>query len=79
MSDPYWKNGVDAGNWEYRERIEDGYREYKLDIDIAKRIIELRKTHSWRALAIKVTGVECQITGKDLERLACWTLGLEVE
>jgi hypothetical protein len=55
--------------------------EYKLDPTIAKRIKELKlglngcNKHSWRALAIQVTGYECQQTGSDLCRLAQWTLG----
>lgn len=57
--------------------------EYKLDPVIARRVMELKlglngcRQHSWRALAIQVAGVECQMTGKDLHRLAEWTLGSE--
>lgn len=59
--------------------------EFQLDPVIALRIKELRlghngnRVHSWRALAIKVTGYECQMTGSDLERLAQWTLGEDWE
>lgn len=59
--------------------------EYKLDLVIAQRIKELRlglngcNEHSWRALAMTVTGYEDQITGIDLCRLAMWTLGEEWE
>lgn len=54
---------------------------YKLDPVIAQRIKELRlglngcRIHSWRALALRVTGFEDQMTGSELERLAQWTLG----
>lgn len=56
-----------------------GTLEYKLDPVIARRVKELKlgiggNVHSWRALAIRVTGYEDQMTGSDLERLACWTL-----
>lgn len=57
-----------------------GTDEYQLDHVIARRVKELKlglngcNVHSWRALAIKVTGYEDQMTGSDLERLACWTL-----
>ena len=79
----YWTLGVDDNGWEYYERISDKYREYKLDPIIANRIKELRLglngcgSHSWRALAIRVTGYEDQMTGSDLEKLAEWTLDEE--
>jgi len=77
-NNPYWKNGKrEVTGLDYSERIDDGYREYKLDVEIAKRIIELKKTCTWRRLAMAVTGFECQKTGEDLERLARWTLGLD--
>ena len=61
----------------FLERSTDGYREYALDEEIAKRIIELYKNHTFRAIACKCAGVECQMTGQDLVRIAHWTLGLE--
>ena len=54
--------------------------QYQLDPVIAQRIKELRlglkgcNVHSWRALALRVTGFEDQMTGSDLESLACWSL-----
>lgn len=54
--------------------------EYKLDLVIAQRVKELKlglngcRRHSGRALAIQVTGMECQHTGKELSRLSQWTL-----
>jgi len=54
--------------------------QYKLDPIIAQRVKELRlglngnRVHSWRALACKVIGWECQHTGSELETLAQWTL-----
>lgn len=72
---------------EYREFTNpDGHtwREYKLDERVAKIVKELRlglgcNVHSWRAVAIRVVGWECQMTGKDLSRLAQWTLDEEWE
>lgn len=55
---------------------------YMLDPVIAQRIKELRcgpVKHSWRMIAIKVTGFEDQHTGMELCRLAQWTLGEEWE
>jgi hypothetical protein len=75
-----WKEGYDDMlDLRFRERGEgdNAYREYELDKQIAERIVELSKTHTWRALAVKVTGVECQMMGQDLSRLAHWTLGLD--
>lgn len=52
----------------------------KLDLVIAQRIKELRlgldgsKRHSYRALAIKCTGIEDQHTGSHLCQLAQYTL-----
>ena len=56
-------------------------KQNKLDPVIAQRIKELclglngERRHSWRVLAMKVTGYECQLTGSDLESIAQWTLG----
>ena len=60
------------------------WTEYKLDPHIALRIKELKlglgcNVHSWRAIAMCVVGYECQMTGKDLERLAAWTLDEDVD
>lgn len=80
---PYWEEGTDLDGRVFNRRIDDGYTEYKLDVIIANRIKELRlglngnKQHSYRALAIQVNGVECQMTGQDLCRLAEWTLNEE--
>ncbi len=70
--------GRDHTGQAYREFTHpDGHtwREYQLDPLIARRVKELKATCSWRALAILVTGYDDQMTGSDLERLACWTLG----
>jgi hypothetical protein len=77
-----WTTKTDYTGRTYRER-DDGYREYQLDLIIAKRIKELylglegTNRHSSRAIAIAVTGFECQMTGQDLVRLAEWTLDEE--
>jgi len=69
-------------DWPSRKIGDDG-TEYQLDPVIAQRIKELKlglngcRRHSWRALAIKVCGFECQMTGSELSRLAQWTLGEE--
>lgn len=76
----------DHNGWLYREfKNPQGseWREYQLDPVIARRVMELKlglvgcRQYSWRALAIKVTGHEDQMTGSDIERLACWTLRTE--
>ena len=73
---------------EYREFTNPeghSWREYKLDSQIAKRIKALylgldgERCHSWRALAIQVTGSEDQLMGWDLVQLAQWTLGEDWE
>jgi len=73
---------TDWQKWGSRECGPDDNRwtEYKLHPDVAKLVKELRLglngngRHSWRAVAIKITGFECQLTGKELCRLAQWTL-----
>lgn len=58
------------------------YHEYMMDRIVAKRVYHLRcgkhgnNIHSWRAVAIAITGIECQYTGKELCRIAEWTLGM---
>ena len=82
-SNKHWELGTDADGREYRKRRSDGYTEYKLDKAVANRVKELRlglngsKISSWRVISISVTGIECQMTGKDLCRLTQWTLGEE--
>ena len=76
-------NPSEAGADDFVSRPVGDTVEFKLDPVIAKRIKDLKlgingcRRHSWRALAIKVTGYDDQMTGSDLERLACWTLGQE--
>lgn len=77
----FWTEGTDKSGRIFSRRIDDGFTEYQLDLTIAQRIKELRlglngmNMHSWRAIAIECTGYEDQMTGKDLCRLAAWTLG----
>lgn len=53
---------------------------YEIDKVIANRIKQLilgldgEPRHTWRALAIRIVGYECQITGKDLSQVAQFTL-----
>ena len=60
------------------------WTEYKMDPKIARIILDMKdglngcRLHSWRALSIEVTGMEDQIMGQELERIARWTLGEEV-
>jgi hypothetical protein len=76
---------TDWDKWGRRELgpPENRWTEYKLHPTVAKLIKELRcglngnGKHSWRAIAIKIVGFECQMTGKDLCRIAKWTLGEE--
>lgn len=68
-------------DWEILHTYPTGYHMYKIDPTIAQRIKELRlglgveNRHSWRALSIRITGFECQMTGKDLCQAAMLTLG----
>lgn len=60
----------------------EGMETYKLDPIIAQRIIDLMEgqngcfRHSQAAMAMRVIGLDCQITGRDLHRAAAYTLGL---
>lgn len=56
-----------------------------MDPFIARRIKDMRlglngrNVHSWRAVSIRVTGRECQMTGKELCQIAQEVLGEEWE
>jgi hypothetical protein len=71
-----WTTGKDNYGRIYRERS-DGYREYQLNPEVAELVLNIKSYSTWRSLSIAVTGFECQMTGRDLERLAKWTLGKE--
>jgi hypothetical protein len=74
----YWKEDTCPYTGRTRRyRVDDkDYIEYHLDKEIAERIKQLRlRGCTWRTLAIEVTGFEDQMTGKDLIKLAAWTLG----
>lgn len=57
--------------------------DFPLDSVIAMRIMELRlglnenSRHTWKAISIAVCGYECQMNGKELCRLAKWSLGTQ--
>ena len=51
--------------------------EHIAPIKIAKRVLQLLKKSTWRALAIQAYGIEDQMTGQHLENLAKWTLGIK--
>lgn len=77
-SNKYWKEDTCPYTGRKRRyRLDDpSYVEYHLDRKIAERIKEIKLDGcSWRSMAIRVVGFEDQMTGKDLCRLAAWTLG----
>lgn len=75
----YWQEGTDELQGRYVKSRDLDITYWEMDEVIARRIVELSETHSWRALAIAATGIEDQMLGSDLEKRARWTLRLEDE